>query len=89
MQRKYCRSVLNSKEKTYKGLNAWLNMNYQDGKPSVFLLQSAMEEDDALLNPDHVELISHSSPSYAPLVTPDDGTDDGSLQLSPRQAQGE
>ena len=27
IQRKYCRSVLNSKEKTYKGLSVWLNMN--------------------------------------------------------------
>ena len=42
IQRKYCRSVLNSKEKTYKGLSVWL-------KPSVFQLQSAMEEEDAYI----------------------------------------
>ena len=65
--------MLNSKEKTYKGLDAWLKMHHQDGIPSVFQLQSAMEEEDAFLHPP-VEFVAHNSPSYVPIH---DGTDDG------------
>ena len=74
---KYCRSVLNSKVKMYKGLGVWLNMDYQDGKPVVFQLQSVIEE-DALLHPP-TEFVPHNSPTYAPLVNV---TDDEGLQLS-------
>ena len=47
MQRKYCRSVLNHKDKMYKGFDVWLRKNYPEGKPTGLQLQSALAEDDA------------------------------------------
>ena len=65
LQRKYCRSVLNYKEKMYKGFDVWLRQNYPDGKPSGLQLQSALAEDDALFYPpaDPIEY-QHNSPIY-------------------------
>eukprot|EP00731_Ephydatia_muelleri_P028789 Em0020g433a len=65
MLRKYCRSVLNYKEKMHKGFDVWLRQNYPDGKPSGLQLQSALAEDDALFYPpaDPIEY-QHNSPIY-------------------------
>ncbi|KAL5473701.1 hypothetical protein EMCRGX_G028224 [Ephydatia muelleri] len=65
LQRKYCRSVLNYKEKMHKGFDVWLRQNYPDGKPSGLQLQSALAEDDALFYPpaDPIEY-QHNSPIY-------------------------
>ena len=51
LQRKYCRSVLNHKDKMYKGFDVWLRKNYSKGKPTGLQLQSALVEDDALFYP--------------------------------------
>ena len=71
MQRKYCRSVLNSKEKMYKGFDAWLRMNYEDGKPTGVILQSALAEDDALFNPPASPEFQQNSPSYMEMPSGD------------------
>ena len=50
----------------YKGLDVWLKMMYHDGKPSATELQSALDEDDDIINPrapDH-DAAQANSPSY-------------------------
>ena len=51
MQRKYCRTVLNSKNNTYKGFELWLKMSYTNGKPSHEELEAALYEEDSVVAP--------------------------------------
>ena len=64
MQRKYCRSVLNHKDKMYKGFDVWLRKNYPEGKPTGLQLQSALAEDDAFFYPPADLESQQNSPSY-------------------------
>ena len=66
MQRKYCRTVLNSKTNTYKGFELWLNMNYSNGMPSNEELGAILQEEDSIVGP------TEYSPS-SPLLEDVDG----------------
>ncbi|KAL5489081.1 hypothetical protein EMCRGX_G018131 [Ephydatia muelleri] len=80
--RRYCRTVEESKTKTYKRFGQWLCTNYHQGKPSREQIEAIYEEEEALLGPPPEEglPLAEEQPFGEEQVPLHGECDDGTLQ---------